>query len=80
VTGSAPPVPILLQNCYPPPRIDLCGPYVGSRTTILLANLAAGRPEVISVAIAGILEPALTPPERLASPPGHDAGLVIRRV
>jgi len=42
-------------------------------TIIVLANLAQGRPEAISVAIAGILEPALTPPERLASPPGHDA-------
>jgi CubicO group peptidase (beta-lactamase class C family) len=42
-------------------------------TVIVLANLAQSRPEAISVAIAGILEPALTPPQRLTSPPGHDA-------
>ena len=36
-------------------------------TVIALANSAAARPEAISLAIAGILEPALTPPERLAS-------------
>jgi CubicO group peptidase (beta-lactamase class C family) len=42
-------------------------------TVIVLANLAGSRPDAISVAIAGILEPALTPPERLASPPGRDA-------
>ena len=42
-------------------------------TIIVLANLAEGRPEAISVAIAGILEPALTPAERLAAAPTHDA-------
>ncbi len=41
-------------------------------TIIVLANLAGSRPDAISVAIAGMLEPALTPPERLASPPGRD--------
>ena len=41
-------------------------------TIIVLANLAGSRPDAISVAIAGILEPALTPPERLASLPGRD--------
>jgi CubicO group peptidase (beta-lactamase class C family) len=42
-------------------------------TIIVLANLAGSRPDAISVAIAGMLEPALTPPERLASPPGRGA-------
>ena len=41
-------------------------------TIIVLANLAGSRPDAISLAIAGLLEPALTPPERLASLPGRD--------
>jgi CubicO group peptidase (beta-lactamase class C family) len=41
-------------------------------TIIALANVAEAQPEAISLAIAGILEPALTPPERLTSPAGRD--------
>ena len=41
-------------------------------TVIALANSTAAQPERISVAIAGILEPALTPPERLASMRSRD--------
>jgi CubicO group peptidase (beta-lactamase class C family) len=36
-------------------------------TVIMLANLEQARPEAISMGIAGILEPSLTPPERLGS-------------
>jgi CubicO group peptidase (beta-lactamase class C family) len=42
-------------------------------TVIVLANLAESQPAAISVAIAGMLEPALTPPERLTAPPGRAA-------
>jgi hypothetical protein len=47
--------------------------YPGSDlTVIVLANLEQARPEAISVGIAGILEPALTPPERVGSLPGPE--------
>jgi CubicO group peptidase (beta-lactamase class C family) len=42
-------------------------------TVIAMANLAEARPEPITLAVAGILEPALTPPERVVSLPGRDA-------
>lgn len=41
-------------------------------TVIVLANLEQARPDAISVGIAGILEPSLTPPERLTALPGRD--------
>ena len=34
----------------------------------MLANLAEARPEAISLAVAGLLEPDLTPPHRLMAP------------
>jgi CubicO group peptidase (beta-lactamase class C family) len=37
-------------------------------TVIVLANLAEAHPEAMSLAIAGLLEPALVPPHRLAAP------------
>jgi CubicO group peptidase (beta-lactamase class C family) len=61
------------------PRIGHTGAWQGFRTSIqrfptagltviVLANLAEAHPEAISLAVAGILEPALTPPHRLAAP------------
>jgi CubicO group peptidase (beta-lactamase class C family) len=61
------------------PRIGHTGAWQGFRTSIqrfpgagltviVLTNLAEARPEAISLAVAGLLEPALTPPHRLAAP------------
>ena len=42
-------------------------------TVIVLANLAEARPRAIALAVAGMLEPSLVPPHRLASPlPGPE--------
>jgi len=61
------------------PRIGHTGAWQGFRTSIqrfpaanltviVLANLEQARPEAISLAVAGMLEPALTPPHRLGAP------------
>lgn len=61
------------------PRISHTGAWQGFRTSIdrfpaqgltviVLANLAEARPEAISLAVAGLLEPDLTPPHRLMAP------------
>jgi hypothetical protein len=54
-------------------------------TVIALANLAQARPEALTAGIAGILEPALTPPHLLAAPlpgpaPRLDIAQTLRRV
>jgi CubicO group peptidase (beta-lactamase class C family) len=62
------------------PRIGHTGSWQGFKasiqrypeqdlTVIALANLAQARPEPITLAVAGILEPALRPPHLAAGPP-----------
>jgi len=61
------------------PRIGHTGSWQGFKasiqrypeqdlTVIALANLAEARPEAITLAVAGILEPALRPPQMIAEP------------
>jgi CubicO group peptidase (beta-lactamase class C family) len=61
------------------PSISHTGAWQGFRTSIarfpearltviVLANLAESRPRAIGLAVAGILEPSLVPPHRLAAP------------
>lgn len=68
-----------LQELRAQPRIGHTGAWQGFRgsiqrfpkanlTVIVLANLAEARPEAMSLAIAGLLEPALIPPHRIADP------------
>ena len=42
-------------------------------TVIALANLAEARPEAITLAVAGILEPALRPPQVIPEPASGSA-------
>jgi len=50
-------------------------------TVIVLANLAEAHPEAMSLAIAGLLEPALVPPHRLPAPlPGARPPLPIEEL
>ena len=69
----------LRASCEHSRRIGHTGAWQGFRTSIqrfpkanltviVLANLAEARPEAMSLAIAGLLEPALVPPHRLADP------------
>ena len=62
------------------PRIGHTGSWQGFKasiqrypeqnlTVIALANLAEARPEAITLAVAGILEPALQPPQMISAPP-----------
>ena len=78
------------------PRIGHTGAWQGFRTSIqrfpsagltviVLANLEQARPEAISLAVAGMLEPSLVPPHRLTSPlpgPGPPAAVetLLRRL
>ncbi|MFL5514796.1 MAG: serine hydrolase domain-containing protein [Gemmatimonadales bacterium] len=66
------------------PRIGHTGSWQGFKasiqrypeqdlTVIALANLAEARPEAITLAVAGILEPPLRPPELLSEPPSGAA-------
>jgi CubicO group peptidase (beta-lactamase class C family) len=68
-----------LQELRAQPRIGHTGAWQGFRgsiqrfpkanlTVIVLANLAEARPEAMSLAIAGLLEPSLIPPHRIADP------------
>jgi len=50
-------------------------------TVIVLANLAEAHPEAMSLAIAGLLSPALVPPHRLAGPlPGPRPSVPIEEL
>ena len=60
------------------PRIGHTGAWQGFRTSIerfpesgltviVLTNLEQARPEAVALAVAGILDPALTPPHRLTA-------------
>jgi CubicO group peptidase (beta-lactamase class C family) len=62
------------------PRIGHTGSWQGFKTSIqrypeqnltviAMANLAGARPEAITLAVAGILEPALLPPQVIPGPP-----------
>jgi len=62
------------------PRIGHTGSWQGFKTSIqrypeqnltviAMANLAEARPEAITLAVAGILEPALRPPQVIPEPP-----------
>jgi CubicO group peptidase (beta-lactamase class C family) len=62
------------------PRIGHTGSWQGFKTSIqrypeqnltviAMANLAEARPEAITLAVAGILEPALRPPQAIPEPP-----------
>jgi CubicO group peptidase (beta-lactamase class C family) len=62
------------------PRIGHTGSWQGFKasiqrypeqnlTVIALANLAEARPEPITLAVAGLIEPALRPPQVIAEPP-----------
>ena len=66
------------------PRIGHTGSWQGFKasiqrypeqdlTVIALANLAEARPEAITLAVAGILEPALSPPQMIAEPASGSA-------
>jgi hypothetical protein len=68
-----------LQELRAQQRIGHTGAWQGFRTSIqrfpeydltviVLANLDQAHPEAMSLAIAGLLEPALVPPHRLAAP------------
>jgi CubicO group peptidase (beta-lactamase class C family) len=74
------------------PRIGHTGAWQGFRTSlqrfpqadltvIVLANLAEAHPEAMSLAIAGLLEPALVPPHRLPGPlPGPRPPLPLEQL
>ncbi len=78
------------------PRVGHTGSWQGFKTSlerfpgadltvIVLANLEQARPQAIALAIAGILEPSLVPPHRLAAPlpgpmPPSPADTALRRL
>ena len=54
------------------------GPNEGK--SLVLANLAEAEPQAIALAVAGVLEPSIVPPHRLASPlPGPRPPVPVTR-